>query len=106
MFLFPQVNLITIKTKSFVLFLGMEGVVSVFPNKKLKLQTTASWDFMGLKEGKGTKRNPSVESETIIGVLDGGIWPESESFSDKGFGPPPKKWKGACAGGENFTCNK
>ncbi|CAN7006018.1 unnamed protein product [Brassica rapa subsp. trilocularis] len=84
---------------------GMEGVVSVFPNKKLKLQTTASWDFMGLKEGKGTKRNPSVESETIIGVLDGGIWPESESFSDKGFGPPPKKWKGACAGGENFTCN-
>ncbi|RID68977.1 hypothetical protein BRARA_C01102 [Brassica rapa] len=84
---------------------GMEGVVSVFPNKKLKLQTTASWDFMGLKEGKGTKRNPSVESETIIGVLDGGIWPESESFSDEGFGPPPKKWKGVCAGGENFTCN-
>ncbi|KAJ4907907.1 Subtilase family protein [Raphanus sativus] len=84
---------------------GMEGVVSVFPNKKLKLQTTASWDFMGIKEGKGTKRNPSVESDTIIGVLDGGIWPESESFSDKGFGPPPKKWNGVCAGGKNFTCN-
>ncbi|EOA13157.1 hypothetical protein CARUB_v10026176mg [Capsella rubella] len=83
----------------------MEGVVSVFPNKKLKLQTTASWDYVGLKEGKGTKRNPSVESDTIIGVLDGGIWPESESFSDKGFGPPPKKWKGICAGGKNFTCN-
>ncbi|AED97147.1 Subtilase family protein [Arabidopsis thaliana] len=83
----------------------MEGVVSVFPNKKLKLQTSASWDFMGLKEGKGTKRNPSVESDTIIGVFDGGIWPESESFSDKGFGPPPKKWKGICAGGKNFTCN-
>ncbi|XP_019088267.1 PREDICTED: subtilisin-like protease SBT4.11 [Camelina sativa] len=83
----------------------MEGVVSVFPNKKLKLQTTASWDFMGIKEGKGTKRNPSVESDTIIGVLDGGIWPESESFSDKGFGPPPKKWKGICAGGKNFSCN-
>ncbi|XP_024011857.1 subtilisin-like protease SBT4.11 [Eutrema salsugineum] len=83
----------------------MEGVVSVFPNKKLKLQTTASWDFMGLKEGKGTKRNPTVESDTIIGVFDSGIWPESESFSDKGFGPPPKKWKGTCAGGENFACN-
>ncbi|VVB16570.1 unnamed protein product [Arabis nemorensis] len=83
----------------------MEGVVSVFPNKKLKLQTTASWDFMGLKEGKRTKRNLPMESDTIIGVLDGGIWPESESFSDKGFGPPPKKWKGICAGGQNFTCN-
>ncbi|KAG7534794.1 Peptidase S8/S53 domain superfamily [Arabidopsis thaliana x Arabidopsis arenosa] len=87
------------------LIADMEGVVSVFPNKKLKLQTTASWDFMGLKEGKGTKRNPSMESDTIIGVFDGGIWPESESFSDKGFGPPPKKWKGICAGGKNFTCN-
>ncbi|CAA7032281.1 unnamed protein product [Microthlaspi erraticum] len=83
----------------------MEGVVSVFPNKILQLQTTRSWDFMGLKEGKGTKRNPTVESDTIIGVIDCGITPESESFSDKGFGPPPKKWKGVCSGGQNFTCN-
>ncbi|XP_019095804.1 PREDICTED: subtilisin-like protease SBT4.7 isoform X2 [Camelina sativa] len=83
----------------------MEGVVSVFPNKKLQLQTTASWDFMGLKEGTNTKRNLAIESDTIIGMIDTGIWPESESFSDKGFGPPPKKWKGVCSGGKNFTCN-
>ncbi|WZZ21636.1 hypothetical protein YC2023_123023 [Brassica napus] len=83
----------------------MKGVVSVFPNKMLQLHTTQSWDFMGLKQGKGTKRNPSVESDTIIGVIDSGITPESESFSDKGFGPPPAKWKGVCSGGENFTCN-
>ncbi|KFK23403.1 hypothetical protein AALP_AAs64312U000100, partial [Arabis alpina] len=56
-------------------------------------------------EGKKTKRNPAVESDTIIGVIDSGITPESQSFSDKGFGPPPKKWKGACSGGKNFTCN-
>ncbi|CAN8301360.1 unnamed protein product [Cochlearia groenlandica] len=85
---------------------GMEGVVSVFPSKNLKIHTTNSWDFMGLKEGKNTKRNLAVESDTIIGVIDTGIWPESESFSDKGFGPPPKKWKGVCSGGgKNFTCN-
>ncbi|KFK27430.1 hypothetical protein AALP_AA8G381500 [Arabis alpina] len=83
----------------------MDGVVSVFPNKKLQLQTTSSWDFMGLKEGKKTNRNPTVESDTIIGVIDSGITPESQSFSDKGFGPPPEKWKGVCSGGENFTCN-
>ncbi|KAF8102452.1 hypothetical protein N665_0198s0152 [Sinapis alba] len=83
----------------------MEGVVSVFPNKMLQLQTTASWDFMGLKQGTRTKRNLSVESDTIIGVIDTGITPESDSFSDKGFGPPPRKWKGVCSGGENFTCN-
>ncbi|VVB16515.1 unnamed protein product [Arabis nemorensis] len=83
----------------------MEGVVSVFPNKNYKVQTTRSWDFIGLKEGKNTNRNLAVESDTIIGVIDTGIWPESESFSDKGFGPPPKKWKGVCSGGKNFTCN-
>lgn len=84
----------------------MEKVVSVFPSRKMKLQTTSSWNFMCLKEGRNTKRNPSIESDTIIGVIDTGIYPESDSFSDQGFGPPPKKWKGTCAGGKNFTCNK
>ena len=28
-------------------------------------------------------------------------------FNDKGFGPPPAKWKGKCVTGRNFTgCNK
>jgi len=89
-----------------VVSLEIEGVVSVFPNKILQLHTTTSWDFMGVKEGKNTKRNLAIESDTIIGVIDTGIWPESKSFSDKGFGPPPKKWKGVCSGGKNFTCNK
>ncbi|VVB04590.1 unnamed protein product [Arabis nemorensis] len=84
---------------------SMEEVVSVFPSKKLMLQTTRSWDFMGLKEGKKTKRKPSIESNTIIGVIDSGIYPESDSFNGKGFGPPPKKWKGVCEGGKNFSCN-
>lgn len=79
-------------------------VISVFPNKIFHTQTTRSWDFIGLKDT--SKRNPTAESDTIIGVLDTGVWPESESFSDEGFGPPPSKWKGACKGGSNFTCNK
>lgn len=84
----------------------MEEVVSVFPSKKLKLQTTSSWDFMGLKNGKRAKRNLSIESDTIIGVIDSGVYHESDSFSGKGFGPPPKKWKGVCEGGKKFSCNK
>ncbi|KAJ1439568.1 Peptidase S8/S53 domain [Sesbania bispinosa] len=82
----------------------MEGVVSVFPSQKLHLHTTRSWDFVGLRQS--IKRQPNVESDVVIGVIDSGIWPESESFSDAGFGPIPKKWKGTCAGGHNFTCNR
>ncbi|KAI3844741.1 hypothetical protein MKW92_035037 [Papaver armeniacum] len=82
---------------------GMEGIVSIFPNRIYQPQTTRSWDFIGLPEN--VKRIHSVESDTVIGVIDTGIWPESASFSDDGFSPPPKKWKGVCDGGHNFTCN-
>ncbi|KAF3779997.1 Subtilisin-like protease SBT4-14 [Nymphaea thermarum] len=35
-----------------------------------------------------------------------GIEPTSESFNDKGFGPPPAKWKGRCGPYTNFSgCN-
>jgi len=82
------------------IFLGLDGVVSVFPNKKNELHTTRSWDFIGLSQ---SVERTSTESDIIIGVIDSGIWPESDSFNDQGFGPPPKKWKGSC---HNFTCNK
>ncbi|KAK1396783.1 Subtilisin-like protease [Heracleum sosnowskyi] len=83
---------------------GRKEVVSVFQSQNYKLQTTRSWDFVGLLES--VERVASVESDIIVGVIDTGIWPESESFSDEGFGPPPKKWKGGCVGGKNFKCNK
>ncbi|KAL0887190.1 hypothetical protein Bca101_011173 [Brassica carinata] len=78
-------------------------VVSVFPSWTYELDTTRSWDFVGL--GERAKRESVKESDVIIGVFDSGIWPESESFHDQGFGPPPQKWKGSCQGGRNFTCN-
>ncbi|KAK2990924.1 hypothetical protein RJ640_021899, partial [Escallonia rubra] len=80
----------------------MEGIVSVFPSEEHKLHTTRSWDFIGLP--LQVKRS-SMESDVIVGVIDTGIWPESESFKDDGFGPPPKKWKGICQASLNFTCN-
>ncbi|CAL0328177.1 unnamed protein product [Lupinus luteus] len=82
----------------------LEGVVSVFPSRNLQLHTTRSWDFLGFT--KSAKRIPTIESDVVVGVLDTGIWPESDSFKDEGFGPIPKHWKGVCSGGKNFTCNK
>ncbi|KAK3034952.1 hypothetical protein RJ639_032352 [Escallonia herrerae] len=81
---------------------AMDGVVSVFPNEKKELHTTRSWDFMGFPQ---QVNRTTLESDIIIGVLDTGIWPDSDSFKDGGIGPPPSKWKGACQT-TNFTCNK
>ncbi|KAK7276690.1 hypothetical protein RIF29_17834 [Crotalaria pallida] len=83
----------------------MENVVSVFESKTMELHTTRSWDFLGFQETTTKETTSPIEGDIIIGVIDSGIWPESDSFNDKGFGPPPKKWKGTCAGGNNFTCN-
>lgn len=83
---------------------GHEEVVSIFPSTTFYPQTTRSWDFMGF--ATNVHRNSAVESDTVVCLMDSGIWPESDSFSDKGLSPPPAKWKGACNGGNNFTCNK
>ncbi|XP_019166764.1 PREDICTED: subtilisin-like protease SBT5.6 [Ipomoea nil] len=96
----------------------MDGVISVFPSKSLELQTTRSWDFIKMYEGNG---NPSTSGEeellpkagggkdVIVGVIDTGIWPESQSFNDEGMEAVPKSWKGTCQEGLHFTsshCNR
>ncbi|WVZ62258.1 LOW QUALITY PROTEIN: hypothetical protein U9M48_012024 [Paspalum notatum var. saurae] len=79
----------------------MDGIVTVFPSKTLALQTTRSWDFLGLPQTPPDEL--PLEGEVIVGMFDTGIWLDSPSFSDDGFGPPPSRWKGVC---QNFTCNK
>ncbi|XAR70117.1 Tripeptidyl-peptidase II [Bertholletia excelsa] len=87
------------------------GVIQVFPNRIHKLHTTRSWDFLGLNPNSPnnvlTKSN--MGDGTIIGVIDSGVWPESESFNDDGMAPVPSHWKGICQNGESFNssnCNK
>ncbi|XP_042477290.1 subtilisin-like protease SBT3.4 [Macadamia integrifolia] len=89
------------------------GVVRVFPNRIHKVHTTRSWDFLGLKPPSKSKHNLLSEANmgdgTIIGIIDTGIWPESQSFKDDGMGPIPSHWKGICQTGQNFipaNCNK
>ncbi|GAU24959.1 hypothetical protein TSUD_311940 [Trifolium subterraneum] len=88
------------------------GVVSVFPNPTLKLHTTRSWDFLKLQtcvKIDSTFSNSSSSSNVVIGMLDSGIWPEAESFSDNGMGPIPPGWKGICMTSDDFNasnCNR
>ncbi|XP_047319814.1 subtilisin-like protease SBT4.3 [Impatiens glandulifera] len=83
---------------------GIEGIVSIFESKQLQVQTTRSWDYMGLS--LEIPRSPSIESDIIIGHIDSGILPEIKSLADHNLGNVPNKWKGVCEGGKNFTCNK
>ncbi|XP_020236057.1 CO(2)-response secreted protease [Cajanus cajan] len=91
------------------------GVVSVFPDPILKLHTTRSWDFLKhqtrvkTSTKSNTVSNSSSSSDVILGILDTGIWPESESFNDKGMGPIPSHWKGTCVESKYFNssnCNR
>jgi hypothetical protein len=48
----------------------MDGVVSVFENRRMVLHTTRSWDFIGLPSA--AERNLQYESNIIIGMFDTG----------------------------------
>ncbi|PNY09576.1 subtilisin-like protease-like protein, partial [Trifolium pratense] len=78
------------------------NVVSLFENKGHELQTTRSWEFLGLENNNGVVPKDSIWEKarygdgTIIAGIDTGVWPESKSFSDDGMGPVPSRWHGIC----------
>ncbi|KAK9086363.1 hypothetical protein Syun_028757 [Stephania yunnanensis] len=90
-------------------------VLNVFPDQIHQLHTTRSPQFLGIlnphdqnknKNHIGLLRASDYGSNVIIGVLDTGIWPERESFHDRGLGPVPSHWAGHCDKRLNFTCNR
>ncbi|XP_058772823.1 subtilisin-like protease SBT5.4 [Vicia villosa] len=90
------------------------NVVSVLLNRRRKLHTTHSWEFMSM-EHNGVAPTGSIlrkaryGEDTIIGNLDSGVWPEDPSFGDDGIGPIPSRWKGTCQGDNlsiGFHCNR
>ncbi|XP_033140688.1 subtilisin-like protease SBT3.10 isoform X1 [Brassica rapa] len=87
-------------------------VVHVIPNTLYELTTTRTWDYLGLSPGtsKSLVHKADMGRKIIVGVIDTGVWPESEMYNDKGYGPIPSRWKGSCESGELFNgsihCNK
>ncbi|KAF5810797.1 putative tripeptidyl-peptidase II [Helianthus annuus] len=97
----------------------MKEVVMVIPSheREYSLHTTRSWEFVGLDEElKPNQVNredllfkSQYGKDVIVGMMDSGVWPESESFSDRGMGPIPVSWKGICQTGPSFKsthCNR
>ncbi|XP_010436935.1 PREDICTED: subtilisin-like protease SBT3.10 [Camelina sativa] len=87
-------------------------VVQVIPNTLYEMTTTRTWNYLGLSPGNsnGLLHKANMGYQVIVGVIDTGVWPESEMFNDKGYGPIPSRWKGGCESGESFNasihCNK
>lgn len=89
----------------------LPGVVCVMPNKILNMHTTHSWEFLQLNPSSpnGLLSRGKMGEDIVVGVIDTGIWPESQSFNDSHMGPIPSRWKGICHEGELFNssnCNR
>lgn len=87
---------------------GDPEVMAVVPDGTVEPHTTHTPDFLGLSSGKLWPQSKQGQ-DVIVGIIDTGVWPESQSFSDAGIGPIPAKWKGICQEGTRFTklnCNK
>ena len=96
-------------------------VVDVHVDEARKLETISTSTFLGLTAPGGvwsqTVGGVAVKGEDIIlGIVDGGIWPESPSYADRvdagvpvfsggslAYGPAPAGWLGSCQLGEGFT---
>ena len=111
---------------------GMTGVLGVKLSQTVWTSTTRSWDFLGLSYSNPPSlllHKAKLGEGVIIGIVDtgrlkvieiycpctetqrtpAGIWPESKSFDDSGYGPIPKRWKGICQTGQEFNsshCNR
>ncbi|KAL5713172.1 hypothetical protein ACHQM5_015275 [Ranunculus cassubicifolius] len=89
-------------------------VLAIFPNQILQLHTTRSPQFLGLLNRNnapyplGLIKDSDYGSNVVIGVLDTGVWPESDSYKDTGLTSIPSHFKGECVEGEMFNkshCN-
>ena len=88
------------------------GVVRVEKDVLRAPLTTKSPEFLGLDKQGGLWSqlggNAKAGAGTVVGIVDSGIWPESEAFKGGTGIPVPAGWTGECESGVLFpktTCN-
>ena len=59
------------------------GVLAVEKDMARPLNTSSTPDFLGLSGPSGFWETKAKGENVIIGIVDGGVWPESLSFSDR-----------------------
>ncbi|KAL8513855.1 hypothetical protein ACS0TY_013103 [Phlomoides rotata] len=85
------------------------GYISSIKDTTVKVDTTHSYQFLGLNSDHGAWPVSNYGTDVIIGLVDTGIWPESRSYNDDGLTQIPSRWKGECESGTKFDpsmCNK
>ncbi|KAG9443993.1 hypothetical protein H6P81_015333 [Aristolochia fimbriata] len=86
------------------------GFVSAHLDVTGKMDTTHTYRFLSLNDVSGLWPASKYGEDVIVGVIDTGIWPESECFNDLGMTEIPARWNGTCDGaGTDFDpslCNR
>ncbi|MEN3158093.1 S8 family serine peptidase [Alkalimonas sp. NCh-2] len=82
-------------------------VVGIWLDEPMPLDTANTPEFLGLNAANGQHTLGVKGENVVIGIVDTGIWPESESFADDGSYTPLEGWNGVCDTGEDdtFFCN-
>ncbi len=94
---------------------SVPGVLSVQEDELRQVETISTPDFLGLTGRRGLWAQlggvGQAGEDVVIGMVDSGIWPESASFSGRGYDDTLgefRPWSGACVTGEAFpasACN-